>query len=179
MPNNSDDTLEMRIKPIGYINSGLEKPGFRHDPDIIPERKKKQNIEYYKSVKDSVSKLILKPQYIELLDGIEDFSHIVVIYWPHLIPDEEREIKKVHPMGRKYISQKGIFATRSPARPNPILISTVRLIERKNDFLKVKGLEALNGSPLIDIKPFTRYDDTKTAVFPDWLVKLHAELEEN
>jgi len=122
--------------------------------------------------------LIIDPRWEELLDGIEDFSHILVLYWPHLIDPERRNLRKVHPMGRKDLPFKGIFATCSPARPNPVLVSAVPLIARKANVLSVKGLEALEGSPIVDVKPYSesylRVDNLNVA---DWMEKIHRELE--
>jgi tRNA-Thr(GGU) m(6)t(6)A37 methyltransferase TsaA len=112
------------------------------------------------------------------LKGIEGFSHILVLYWPHLVPPERRKLEEVHPMGRKDMPLQGIFATCSPARPNPILVSAVELIERNRDSLTVKGLEAVDQSPVIDIKPYNvNYMKKENLRAPQWMQQLNAELD--
>jgi tRNA-Thr(GGU) m(6)t(6)A37 methyltransferase TsaA len=79
-------------------------------------------------------------------------------------------VARVHPMGLKALSETGVFATRSPARPNPALISTVELLEHNGNLLKVKGLEAVDGSPIVDIKPYTEISHAIRAPrFSEWL----------
>jgi len=166
------------ITPVGYVENAITKMTFSPHGKDTPEERRKQVQKHRDEVKNTPSTLTLLPRFEELLDGIEDFSHIVVIYWPHRLGPEERETKKVHPMGRKDIPLKGIFATRSPARPNPLLISTVRLLERKENQLRVQGLEALNGSPIMDIKPLTRhFDDSEDHRFPDWINELNKDID--
>ena len=115
------------------------------------------------------AELVIDTQLGGILDGIEGFSHLLVLYWAHLIPPEERSRTKVHPMGRKDLPPRGIFATRSPARPNPLCLTPVRLLARRENTLLVEGLDALDGSPLVDIKPYVPEsrpaDDVK---LPDW-----------
>ena len=67
--------------------------------------------------------------------------------------------------------QHGLFTTRSPHRPNPIGYATVELIERKGNILKVKGLDAIEGTPIIDIKPYVKNLDTKNNVSSGWIGK--------
>ena len=82
-------------------------------------------------------------------------------------------------MGRKDLPLQGIFATRSPARPSPVLMSTVPLLERAGNVLKVKGLEALDGSPLIDIQPYVEvYHGVENPRFPEWILPIHPDLED-
>ncbi|GAB6143555.1 tRNA (N6-threonylcarbamoyladenosine(37)-N6)-methyltransferase TrmO [Desulfocicer niacini] len=171
------DTI-FSISPVGYVENTINRMTFSPHGKDTPEERRKQVQKHRDETQNTVSTLKLLPQFEELLDGIEDFSHIVVIYWPHRLAPEEREIKKVHPMGRKDFPLKGIFATRSPARPNPLLISTVRLLEKKENQLRVQGLEALNGSPIMDIKPLTRhFDDSEGHHFPDWINDLNKDLD--
>ena len=166
------------IIPVGYVDNTISQMTFSPHGEDTPEERRKQVQKHRDETKNTISTLNLLPQFEELLDGIEDFSHIVVIYWPHRLSPEDRQIKKVHPMGRKDIPLKGIFSTRSPARPNPLLISTVRLLEREKNQLRVKGLEALNGSPIMDIKPLTKhFDDGEGHHFPDWINEINKDLD--
>ena len=171
-------TDTMVLTPVGYIKSGIKKPSFSPDGDIDPEERKRQIRSRHQQVKQSISELEIDPDYEDLLDGIDAFSHILVLYWPHLLPEKERGLKKVHPMGRKDIPEQGIFATRSPARPNPVLVSSVQLLGRNKNTLRVQGLEALDGSPILDIKPVVRENDgIENPRFPDWIKKIHQDLE--
>lgn len=166
------------IVPIGFVKNSLKKPMHRPDPDADPDVKREQGKINQRIVRQTISQLIIDSEYESLLDGIEEFSHMIVLYWPHLLPEHERQIRKVHPMGRKDMPEQGIFATRSPARPNPILVSTVRLLKRDKNVLEVKGLEALNESPVLDIKPYIVFDEADgEPTYPDWIKKLHKELE--
>ena len=107
-----------------------------------------------------------------ILEGIEDFSHLLVLCWAHLISPERKSITRVHPMGREDLPLLGIFSTHSPARPNPILATVVRLVERKGNVLKVEGLDAIDGTPVIDIKPFTRGTCPDGEIRePEWLTE--------
>ncbi len=101
-----------------------------------------------------VSSLVLDPKYTRALDGIGEFSHIIVIYWLHKINKTERLILKTHPRRDVSLPLTGIFATRSPARPNPIGISTVKLLGVNANVLTVLGLDAIDGTPVLDIKPY-------------------------
>jgi len=79
---------------------------------------------------------------------------------------------KVHPRGNKKLPLVGLFATRSPNRPNSIGKATVRLIKREGNVLKVRGLDAIDGTPVIDIKPYLpRYDSVARAKVPWWVSK--------
>jgi tRNA-Thr(GGU) m(6)t(6)A37 methyltransferase TsaA len=168
--------MQINIKPIGYVKSDIKQSTFQQDIDV--SERKRQNQLKYKQIKETISELIIDPAYADMLDGVETFSHIVVIYWPHLLTDEQRKLRKVHPMGRKDLPVQGIFATRSPARPNSILISTVALLKRQNNVLQVKGLEALDGSPVLDIKTYIEISDQVTnPVFPEWVYQIKRELE--
>ncbi|RLF15341.1 MAG: tRNA (N6-threonylcarbamoyladenosine(37)-N6)-methyltransferase TrmO [Thermoprotei archaeon] len=115
----------------------------------------------------------LYKEYCEALDYVDHFSHLIVIYWLHKVPDHERSTVKVKPP-YGYVPTLGVFATRFPARPNPIGITTVRLIKRKGRALLVKGLDADDGTPILDLKPYIPvYDRPRGRVkLPRW-VKLH------
>lgn len=127
-----------------------------------------------------VSELIINPDLEGILDGIDDFSHLMVLYWSHLIPEGKRRVMKVHPLGSKEFPLVGTFATHSPARPNSIMVTVVRLLEREGNVLKVTGLDALNGSPVLDIKPYLPdQQDLKDIRMPDWMKKMHDRFDED
>jgi len=159
---------EMRLKPIGVVGTELNKLSLvfqNGDLECRPDTLAK--------AEESISELIFDEDFIECLDGIEGFSHIMVVYWAHQIPEEGRYHPKVHPGGRKDYPLVGVFATRSPARPNPICVTTAELLERKGNVLKVRGLDAVDGSPLVDIKPhLPSYDAPSNVRLPDWVKAL-------
>ena len=166
------------LQPVGVVRSKIDKPTFLPFGDDDPAARRKKARKQHQQIKTLMADVVIDPSLEGILEGIEDFSHIMVLYWPHRIPEERRKLRQVHPMGRKDIPLKGIFATRSPARPNPVLVSVVRLVERDGNILRVQGLEALDSSPVIDVKPFTgTYDAPENPSFPDWLKQLHADLE--
>jgi len=92
------------------------------------------------------------PEYEHALSGIEALNEIQVLYWMHELDESMRKALMTHPRGDTSIPKRGVFALRSPMRPNPIGSSTVRLIRREGNKLIVTGLDAFVGSPVIDIK---------------------------
>ncbi|MBS3758131.1 MAG: tRNA (N6-threonylcarbamoyladenosine(37)-N6)-methyltransferase TrmO [Desulfobacterales bacterium] len=167
------------LHPVGTVKSELKKPVLGATKDGIEIKEDMDKIkQQHQQIKSLVSELEISPEFDGILEGIEDFSHIMVLYWPHLLAQERRSLRKVHPMGRKDLPEKGIFSTCSPARPNPVLVSTVRLLAREANTLRVQGLEAVDGSPIIDVKPFVRtLHGTENPSIPDWMKKIHAEFE--
>ena len=120
-----------------------------------------------------VSDIVVDSSLSEALDGLEEFSHIVVIYWMHQATAAGRAPTKVHPRGKPGLPLVGVFTTRSPKRPNPVGIATVRLLQRQGNILKVEGLDAIDGTPIIDIKPYIPgYDSATNAKVPPWITKL-------
>lgn len=71
----------------------------------------------------------------------------------HRLSEDAREILEAHPMGNRAKEKRGVFALRSPMRPNPMGLTRVELVERRDNILVVSGLDALEGSPILDIKP--------------------------
>ena len=115
-----------------------------------------------------VSDIVVNSSLTEALDNLEEFSHIIVLYWMHQAASGELPMK-VHPMGKDELPLVGVFATRSPHRPNPVGKTTVRLLERQGNILKVQGLDAIDGTTVIDIKPYIPgYDSADNAKEPQW-----------
>jgi len=120
----------------------------------------------------AVSTIVVDESLTEALDGLEEFSHIMVLYWMHQVPAPGKLPLKVHPRGRQELPLVGLFATRSPRRPNPVGLATVRLIQRRGNILEVEGLDAIDGTPVIDIKPFLPdYDCPAKAEVAPWITK--------
>ena len=119
--------------------------------------------------REVVSQISIDSHLAEALDGLDDFSHIIVLYWMHQATDSQKMAIKVHPRGRQDISSVGLFASRSPYRPNPLGKTTVRLLERRGNILRVAGLDAIDGTPVVDIKPYIPdYDSASDATAPEW-----------
>lgn len=109
-------------------------------------------IGFVKKLEGNRSAIELIDRFSEGLEGIEDNEHITVLFWMHKLSPEHRSILQVHPMGDPFRGKRGVFALRSPVRPNPIGVTRCRLIERRGSTLIVEGLDALDGSPVIDLK---------------------------
>ena len=148
----ANELPEMTLKPIGFVRN---------------EVKEQPEVGY--PWKNVVSELEIDDSLTEALDGLERFSHIIVLFWTHRAHTGESQLK-THPRGDPNLPLVGRFATRSPNRPNRIAETTVRLLQRQGNILKVQGLDALDGSPVIDIKPyFPRFDTpTNKTEFPKW-----------
>jgi tRNA-Thr(GGU) m(6)t(6)A37 methyltransferase TsaA len=115
------------------------------------------------------AELEIAPELTEALDGLEGFSHIIVLYWMHRAVFDKNHLK-TYPMGNKAVSLQGLFAVRTSKRPNPIGKSTVRLLSRQGNILHVQGLDAIDGSLVLDIKPYIPgYDSASGAAVPDWV----------
>ena len=102
--------------------------------------------------KERIMRITICPEYADGLDGIENLNHIYVLYWMHKLKARDRETVKVHPQGDLNKPLRGVFSLRSPMRPNPIGLTRVRLLKKEGNTLLVEGLDALDGSPIIDIK---------------------------
>ena len=152
----ADELPPMSLKAIGIIRNEIKAP-----PPAEPD--------WWKKV---VSEIAIDSRLTEALDGLEEFSHIIVIFWMHQANAREAPLK-THPWGREELPLTGFFATRSPNRPNRIGKTTVRLLRREGNILKVEGLDALDGTPVLDIKPYSpRNDSVDDARVPRWITDL-------
>jgi tRNA-Thr(GGU) m(6)t(6)A37 methyltransferase TsaA len=110
--------------------------------------------------------LVIDSRFVAGLKGIESCSHLVVLYW---MDKSRRDL--VLQVPRTYGEQRGTFALRSPARPNPIAMSVVRLVKVEGANLSVIGLDCLDNTPLVDLKPYF----ASTDAVPDAVVGWHAD----
>lgn len=101
---------------------------------------------------ESESVLMIDPRYREGLLGIAIGTRLQVLYWMHRLTAEQRRILQAHPRGDHARPVQGVFALRSPMRPNPIGVTSVEVIGIAGHQLTVTGLDALDGSPVLDIK---------------------------
>jgi tRNA-Thr(GGU) m(6)t(6)A37 methyltransferase TsaA len=143
--------LGITLKAIGVVRNGIkERPG--------------------EGCVEVISDIVIDTNLTEALDNLEEFSHIIVLYWMHQVTAQGQLPAKIHPKGKQELPLVGRFATRSPNRPNPIGKTTVRLLQHQGNILKVEGLDAIDGTPIIDIKPYIPgYDSAANAKVPSWI----------
>lgn len=147
----NDQLPSMTLKAIGIVRNGIKQTSPQEFEQVV-------------------SDIVLDINFAEALDGIDGFSHVVVLFWLHQVCG--RPPLKLHPRGNCDLPLVGVFSTRSQHRPNPIGETTVRLIERRCNILKVIGLDALDGTPVIDIKPYlSKYDSVTDIRVPSWIIK--------
>jgi tRNA-Thr(GGU) m(6)t(6)A37 methyltransferase TsaA len=144
-----------RFKPIGIIRSKFSRPEDLPPPALAPPR-------FFESVKGEI---VLDPPYAEAADDLEGFSHLVVLFVFHRA--RGYKLKTVPP---RQTRPRGIFSTRSPHRPNPLGMTVVKFLGREGDVLKVSGLDMIDGTPVLDIKPYTRRD-RKSRIRTGWIAK--------
>jgi tRNA-Thr(GGU) m(6)t(6)A37 methyltransferase TsaA len=143
---------QINAQPIGFVKTKLSESMLK---------KRRYN-----------SDIIIRSEYEHGLKGIEEFSHLNVLFWMNRIHEKERKDLKVRPRGRSDMALIGVFATRSPHRPNPIGLTLVKLIRKKRNILTVKGLDAINGTPILDLKPYDKWDSAKNIRVPNWWKQL-------
>jgi len=145
------------IRPVGVVRNAVKEPIHHGWEEIISE-------------------IELNPDFIDALDGLEEYSHITVLFWIHKLPPELRRQIKIRPMDREDLPLVGVFATRTQLRPNPVGMTTVRLLRRRKNRLQVQGLDAIDGTPVLDIKPhLPPYDSPEGVRLPEWTLRLREE----
>ncbi|MBN2538500.1 MAG: tRNA (N6-threonylcarbamoyladenosine(37)-N6)-methyltransferase TrmO [Deltaproteobacteria bacterium] len=144
-----DEKEEFIIRPVGII----------HTPHTDPSKTPIQPV-FARGVKGTVT---VKPEYSEGLLDLDGFSHIYLLYYFH-------KCKEVRLILKPYLedTERGLFATRAPCRPNPLGISIVRLLSVRDNILRVEDVDILDGTPLIDIKPYSRRFDVRENVRSGW-----------
>ncbi len=103
-------------------------------------------------VNDDICELDVDPSYQDGLEGVGPGMKLDVLYWMHRLTAEQRQRKKVHPRGDAGRPLRGVFALRSPMRPNPIGVTQVLVTEVNGTRIRVRGLDAADGSPIVDLK---------------------------
>jgi tRNA-Thr(GGU) m(6)t(6)A37 methyltransferase TsaA len=146
---------EVIMKPVGYVRT------LAVDDEVKD--------------KNRTSQIEVRSELSEALAGVSDYSHLYVLFWLHEVPEEKRLILKVHPRGRADMPLVGTFAARTNLRPNPIGLTLVELVNVEGNVLTVRGLDAFNGSPVLDIKPYDYWDIPKDPKVPGWWQRLEAE----
>jgi len=123
--------MQIRIKPIGYVSR------FSKEEDVRD--------------RSLIARIVIQEDLVEALEGVEDFSHLFAVFYMHQVSEKEMRTLKVHPRGRTDLPLLGVFATRTAFRPNPVGVTLVELLERKNNVLVVRGLDAFDGTPVLDL----------------------------
>ncbi len=126
---------EYVLYPLGFLQSPLK------EPREAPRQGREGAPDAWLEVRTSVA---------EGLEGIEVGDELIVITWLH---KAQRDILKVHPRGDETVPLAGVFATRSPDRPNPLGLHRVTVLEIVGERVKVGPIEAIDGTPVVDIKP--------------------------
>jgi len=141
--------MELSLHPIGLIHSPFRDQG--ETPIQSAFSQAEGTVEVY-------------PEYVAGLQDIEGFSHIILLYWFHRSDGYRLVVKPFMDQ-----VERGLFSIRYPARPNPIGISIVELVRREGNQLHVQGLDVLDGTPLLDIKPFVPRFDHRENTRVGWL----------
>lgn len=141
------------MRPIGYVHNDITI--------------KKDN-----SWGRDVSTIVLDESYAGGLQGLADFSHAIILF--HL--DQARYVREKHlqrhPQDREDMPVVGIFCQRTKDRPNRIGSTAVEIVDVTDNTLVVKGLDAIDGTPVLDIKPYYPMFDTRDATIPEWVERL-------
>ncbi len=122
---------------------------------------------------DVISEIHLDDAYAPGLQGIESWSHVMVVYYMHEAPfDLERDLVR-RPRDRDDMPEVGIFARRSPNRPNGIGVTAVEVVKLEGHVLTVRRLDAIDGTPVLDLKPYAPvYDSVYEPLIPVWFIRL-------
>jgi L-fuculose-phosphate aldolase len=127
---------EFVVRLIGVVRSALK------DPADVPKQG---------ALTGQEAEIVVDPLFLPAMEGLNrGRGKIIVICWMHRA---DRGRLKVHPRDQEHLSERGVFSTRSPHRPNPLSLHTVTLLSIAGNVLRVRGMDAIDGTPVIDIKP--------------------------
>ena len=145
------DLPELSLRPIGVVKNSVRDPRPNGWEAID-------------------SRIIIKKELVASLLGLNGYSHLIVLFWMHLIPLSMRGSElQIRSGVLSELSLQGILATRSQLRPNPIGLTVVPVIDVVGSVVYVRGLDAVNGTPVLDIKPYIpAFDSEASARIPDW-----------
>jgi len=153
----ANDMNEIQYSPIGIIHSPHKDP--RGTP-IQPT-----------AAQGVHGQVEILPQYVPGLKDLDGFSHIILLYHFNRVREVRLEVKP-------FLDDclRGVFATRAPVRPNPIGLSVVRLVTIQGNMLEIEGVDVLDGTPLLDLKPYVDKFDGRTSERQGWLDKNISQL---
>ena len=143
----------MEIKPIGYVHNAVAQ---------------KKHVAWG----EDVSVIMLEEAYAGGLQGREDFSHVIVLFYLDKAKYEKEKHLQRRPQNRQDMPVVGIFAQRTKDRPNTIGVTAVEIVSVEERCLTVKGLDAIDGTPVLDLKPYYPVYDRKDAAVPEWVERL-------
>ena len=146
---------EIIMNPIGYVRNAVQS---RKDV----------------SWGEDVSTIVLNEEYHSGLKGLEDFTHVIILYYLDKAAYQKEKHLQRRPQNREDMPLVGIFSQRGKDRPNQIGMTSVRIVSVDGAALTVKGLDAIDGTPVLDIKPYYPVYDKKDAKVPDWVDRLMA-----
>ena len=145
--------MEIIMRPVGTVRNE------------VPNRKDD-------SWGDDISSIVLDRQFVSGLKGLEDFSHAIILFYLDQAKfDKEKHLQR-RPQNRDDMQMTGIFSQRGKDRPNRIGMTSVEIVSVSEDTLVVKGLDAVNGTPVLDIKPYYPVYDKREATVPGWVDRL-------
>ena len=151
MNESANENRRFEYVAIGYVETTVP------DDDIARRRR------------ELVSDIVLRSEYADGLRGIEAYSHLIVLFWMDRVV--ERKDLAGHPHANPALPLTGVFAMRGRTRPNPLGLAVVELVARHGNRLTVRRLDAFNGSPVIDIKPYDHYDSYTDIRVPAWFAQ--------
>ena len=130
-----EPTNNYELTPIGRVESPLTDPASapRQGDEGAPD-----------------AWLVFEPAVLEALDGLRAGDEVIVLTW---LDRASRDVLRVHPRGETSRAQQGVFSTRSPHRPNPIGLHRVEIVSIDGGRVRVRNLEAVDGTPIVDVKP--------------------------
>ena len=140
--------MEFTMKPIGVIHSPFTD---------------KRQTPIQASRSQAIGQVEVYPEFAEGLQDVEGFSHLILLYVFHRSSEYTLRVKPF--LDDEW---RGLFATRYPSRPNPLGLSVVHLLERHDNILEIEGVDVLDGTPLLDIKPYMPEFDVRTGVHTGW-----------
>jgi len=147
--------MEFIMKPIGVIHSPFTQK------DQTPIQASRSQM---------VGQVEVYPEFVDGLQDLEELSHIFLLYVFHCSSGYQLRVKPFLDN-----TMRGLFATRYPCRPNPLGLSVVRLLERRDNILEIQGVDVLDGTPLLDIKPYVPDFDVRTDVQTGWYARRSKE----
>lgn len=146
---------EIILNPIGYVRNDVQN---------------KKDVSWG----EDVSTIVLNEEYHSGLKGLEDFTHVIILYYLDKAAYQKEKHLQRRPQNREDMPLVGIFSQRGKDRPNQIGMTSVRIVSVDGAALTVKGLDAIDGTPVLDIKPYYPVYDKKDAKVPEWVDRLMA-----
>jgi tRNA-Thr(GGU) m(6)t(6)A37 methyltransferase TsaA len=147
--------MEFIMKPIGVIHSPFTD---------------KSQMPIQASRSQGIGQVEVYPEFAEGLQDVEGFSHLILLYAFHCSSGYTLRVKPF--LDDQW---RGLFATRYPCRPNPLGLSVVRLLEQRDNVLEIEGVDVLDGTPLLDIKPYVPEFDVRMETRTGWYARRSRE----